>query len=176
MDNTFLGRYYLQKSKLTLWQGKIACLEIAFDITKEEIVSPSVQKKLNFEAALVDAIKPLVNDVHTEQSTYDVKIIRQICISNTVYIVQEHTDDELLYLVEEWCAERMASVKCFFPDTQKELTERSKHHIITAPIYHKQHLMSMICVTHPNCTDSGNDFVKTMAYFLSYHMWLAQQS
>ena len=49
MENDFYKRHFVLKDKLIPWQGKMARMEIAIDITKRECVNRSIQNKLKFE-------------------------------------------------------------------------------------------------------------------------------
>ena len=65
LENQFLNRHYILKEKLIPWQGKIARLKIAIDTTEKEFVSKSIQKRLEFEKAIVDSCKILARESHS---------------------------------------------------------------------------------------------------------------
>ena len=68
LEDQFLNRHYILKEKLIPWQGKIARLKIAIDITEKEFVSKSIQKRLEFEKAIVDSCKTLARESDSKKS------------------------------------------------------------------------------------------------------------
>ena len=65
-ENTFLNRHFLLKDKLIPWNGKMAHMEIAIDVTEKEHVSKSIQEKLDFEQNIVECTRMLVEEPDTE--------------------------------------------------------------------------------------------------------------
>lgn len=71
MDNIYLKRQFIIKDKLIPWNGGKARLEIARDITEQEIVSRGIQEKLDFEKNIVNCTRILV-----EESDMDTAVSR----------------------------------------------------------------------------------------------------
>lgn len=72
MENNFLEKHFILKDKLIPWKGKMARVEMEIDITEKEVLSQSIQKKLNFEKAIVNVCRILLSESDTAKSTYDV--------------------------------------------------------------------------------------------------------
>lgn len=61
-ENPKLNRHFILKDKLIPWQGKLARLELAVDITEREVLSRSVQEKLDFAESLLTCAQVLVEE------------------------------------------------------------------------------------------------------------------
>lgn len=66
-DNKKLKRHFILKDKLIPWQGKLARLELAVDITEREVLSRAAQEKLDFAESMLACAQVLVEeaDMHT---------------------------------------------------------------------------------------------------------------
>ena len=60
-NNPSMGRHFLLKDKLIDWDGRPARLEIAVDITEQELLSRDTARKLETERTLVECIRRLMD-------------------------------------------------------------------------------------------------------------------
>lgn len=60
--NTLINRHFILKDKLIKWEGKLARIEIALDITEKENISKSISEKLEIKELLVGCIKHLITE------------------------------------------------------------------------------------------------------------------
>ena len=115
---------------------------MAIDVTEREIVSQAVQKKLEFEQAVVETCTTLANDCNVEQAVYNVlKIIGKFSQSDRVYILTPDENEELWNLSWEWCAEGKDSIAKCFPMTLEEIKAKGNVCAITAPIKRKKQVI-----------------------------------
>lgn len=59
LTNPISHRHYLLRDKLIRWNGRLARLEFAVDITEKENISQAVQRKLDIESTLLECIRIL---------------------------------------------------------------------------------------------------------------------
>lgn len=165
--NPFLNRHFILKEKLIPWQGKMMRLGIGIDITHKEIVSKSIQKKLDFEEAIVESCKLIASEIDSEQSSYGVmKIMGEFCKADRTYILKPSPEGELWIMGWEWCAEGIAPLKSSFAVSLEQLQKNKES--ITAPIMRGNKLIGYVGVDHPINRKDGKDLIKTLAYFLGY--------
>lgn len=69
MENEHMKRHFLLKDKLIAWKGKKARLEVALDVTEQEVVTESVQEKLDFAQSIVESVKALAEEQDMQQAT-----------------------------------------------------------------------------------------------------------
>ena len=170
-ENIFLKRHCILKDKLIPWQGRIARLKMAIDVTEREIVSQAVQKKLEFEQAVVETCTTLANDCNVEQAVYNVlKIIGKFSQSDRVYILTPDENEELWNLSWEWCAEGKDSIAKCFPMTLEEIKAKGNVCAITAPIKRKKQVIGFLCADNSCQKIDSESLIKTIAYFLSYRI------
>lgn len=170
-ENPYLKRYYLLKDKLIPWQGKISRLEIAFDITENEIVSNSIQKRLDFESAIVEAGKILASEGDKDTLAYNVlKIMGEFTKSHRVYILKKNEKNDLWNIAWEWCADGVDSAKKYFPTSLDKINERNNDKVISTPIMRNNRLIGALAMDNPFCAKDASEFIKTMSYFLGYTM------
>ena len=104
--NEYCGRHFLLKDKLVEYQGKNVRLEVALDITKQELVSEQARERLAFADRIVGYMNTL-----SRQSDYD-RAVDQVLAS-----VGDFYKSDRSYLFEpslvhpghwdntfEWCA------------------------------------------------------------------------
>lgn len=164
-ENTHLKRNYILKDKLIRWQGKIVRLEIAIDITEREIVSKAIQKKLDFEQAIVEACKLMASESAAENPFYGVlKIIGEFYQADRVYTLKPN-ENGVLEVVHQWCAEGLSAAKNIEPESIETSDQR-----ISAPIMRANKLIGYVEVENPRHRESGFDLVNTIAYFMGYTM------
>lgn len=69
LNNQKFGRRFILKDKLIAWQGKMARLELAKDVTEQEIVSQSAQTKLDFSQAVCACTRALLEEPDRASAT-----------------------------------------------------------------------------------------------------------
>ncbi len=170
-NNDFLGRHFIIKDRLIQWQGKKARLGIAIDITEREIVSRSVQKKLDFKDAIVEACKLIIGELDLGKCAQGVaKIIGKICQSDRAYILKQNKNDERWDLCGEWDAPGKEPIKERFPSCLEQAIEPENGCVVTAPIIKEERVLGYICVDHPRYTEDKNDLLETIADFMGYRI------
>ena len=168
-NNTFLKRHYILKDKLIPWQGRIARLEIAMDITEKEIVSQSIQNRLNLERAIMDISKILSSEADTENATCQVlKLIGEFCKGDRSYILK--WNQNAWGLLCEWCDKGIDSIREHDPLELDAVAEENTAQRIATPILCNGHPIGFLCVDNPRCMEEGTNLVKTMASFLGYRI------
>lgn len=63
-----MGRHFLLKDKLIDWDGRPARLEIAVDITEQELLSRDTARKLETERTLVECIRRLMDAASSREA------------------------------------------------------------------------------------------------------------
>lgn len=171
MENEFLEKHFLLKDKLIPWKGKMARVEMAFDITEKEILSQSTQQRLNLKRTIVDSCAILASENYTEQAALNVlEIMGKFCKSDRAYILKPYEDDTLWNLSLEWCAQGKNSIKEKFPSNLEKILDNNKTKRVTALIVRHNKILGLIGVDNPKQEEDVEDFVKTMSYFIGYTM------
>lgn len=112
--NTLINRHFILKDKLIKWEGKLARIEIALDITEKENISKSISEKLEIKELLVGCIKHLI----TESSFSDavdlvLSSIGKFHKADRAYVFEVSEDRKKVINTYEWCNEGV--------DEQKQL-------------------------------------------------------
>ncbi len=112
--NTLINRHFILKDKLIKWEGKLARIEIALDITEKENISKSISEKLEIKELLVGCIKHLI----TESSFSDavdlvLSSIGKFHKADRAYVFEVSEDRKKIINTYEWCNEGV--------DEQKQL-------------------------------------------------------
>lgn len=127
IDSQYLNRYYLLKSKNIPWNGELARLTIAVDVTEKEIMTKDVQEKLDFEQNIVSCTKMLLGENDYGKA-----------INNILKLIGEYYDADRAYLFElkddkmnwcntyEWCAEGVIPEIDNLQNVSLEITSRWK--------------------------------------------------
>ena len=68
LTNPISHRHYLLRDKLIRWNGRLARLEFAVDITEKEKISQAVQRKLDIESTLLECIRILNREENFPQA------------------------------------------------------------------------------------------------------------
>ena len=68
LTNPISHRHYLLRDKLIRWNGRLARLEFAVDITEKENISQAVQRKLDIESTLLECIRILNREENFPQA------------------------------------------------------------------------------------------------------------
>ncbi len=169
--NAYLNRHNILKDKLIPWQGRIARLEMAIDITEKEIVSQSIQKKLRFEQAIVEASQILASETDSVKANYDVlKMVGEFCQGDRAYILRRKESQSSWELLCEWCMEGIARTTERDWMELDDVTEQIDAQRIAVPIIRNGILLAFVCVDHPRYIEEGSELVKTMVCFLGYRI------
>lgn len=170
-ENQYLGRRLILKDKLIPWQGRIARLEIGIDITRREIVSQSVQRKLKFERAIVDSCKVLASKADQGKIVADVlQIMGEFCQADRAYVLRPSTENNIWKLSWEWCAEGVDSLKCLYPVPLEQINSGNYADSIIVPIVRENRLIGFIGVDNSGYAEDAKKLIGTMSYFFSYTM------
>ncbi len=170
-QNPYIGRHFILKDKLIPWQGKMARLEIAIDITDKEVVSNEIQKKLDFEQAIVDACKVIASESNGKDTTRNViKILGEFYQGDRAYILTPNHEVTLWTVAGEWCAPGIASIEEHFPTDIEWLRGRKQVQIMVAPILRRNRTIGLVAVENARRHKGEKELVDTMAYFLGYRM------
>lgn len=170
-ENSYLKKNCILKDKLIHWQGKIVRLEIAIDITKREIVSKAIQRRLDFEQAIVDACRILASETDPDIINFNVvRVIGEFCQGSRAYILKWDYDGKVCDLNSEWRAKGVESIQELFPMMVDHFQEENSARRISSQIMRDNQVIGLVCVDNPNHQAEGYDLVKTMAYFLGYSM------
>ncbi len=167
-ENTFFKRHFILKDKLIPWKGKMARVEMAIDITEKEILSQAIQKRLNFERAIVDSCKILVAEPDTEKSSHEVlKIMGEFCQGDRAYILKPCPDAKRWNLYWQWCAPGVAPIQGIAPGDLEQPFEEETERILH-PIVRDNKIVGYVGIDHAYHAEVGKELVKTMSYFLGY--------
>lgn len=111
-ENPYLKRHFILKGKLIPWQSKIARLTIAIDITEKELVSQSIQKKLEFEKTIVACSRILVEDGDTRHAiSKALEYIARFYNGERAYIFEPVENEVYWNNTYEWCAPGVLSMQ-----------------------------------------------------------------
>lgn len=100
--NSITKRHYLLKDRLVKWEGRLARLEIAFDITDAAEEKIKMQNRLESDQVLLECIRELYRNRDMAQATgYALKLIGELFQAERSYIFQYH--EEYVSNIAEWC-------------------------------------------------------------------------
>ena len=98
-NNPSMGRHFLLKDKLIDWDGRPARLEIAVDITEQELLSRDTARKLETERTLVECIRRLGGSaeqaVYIGDSAYDMQCAAAAGVKSGLALWGSETPDAL---------------------------------------------------------------------------------
>ena len=80
-NNPSMGRHFLLKDKLIDWDGRPARLEIAVDITEQELLSRDTARKLETERTLVECIRRLMDAASSREAAQ--AVLSCVCLLYT---------------------------------------------------------------------------------------------
>ena len=104
--NDYLQRHFLLKEKLISWQNRPASLTVAIDLTEKEIMSQSVQEKLEFERNIVDCTKMLLEETDIRTAVSGVlRSIGTFYMADRAYLFELQDNRQFWDNTCEWCAE-----------------------------------------------------------------------
>lgn len=110
-ENKELRRHFILKDKLIPWQGKLARLELAVDVTEREIVSQAVQEKLDFAENVLSSAKTLVEEPDMESATRKMLAsVAEFYQADRAYLFEPEPSTENQWSNScEWCRENVSS-------------------------------------------------------------------
>lgn len=174
-ENKFLGKHFILKDKLIPWKGKMARVEMAFDITEREILSQAIRKKLNLKKAIVDACRILASDESVEDSFDKVlRILGEFCKGDRAYILKISRDGKQLDLNWEWCSKGMVSIKKMFPVNLDRIEDKVENNRIITQIVRNKKTVGFIGVDNPKYKEEGTEIAKIVASFMGYSIVSAE--
>ena len=102
--NPVTGRHYFLKDRLIEWQGRLARLEIAFDVTNYEKEKNELRYALDSQQIVLDCIKILYQERDLDKAINCVlQMIGQYLSADRAYIFQIRGDK--MDNTYEWCRE-----------------------------------------------------------------------
>lgn len=172
-ENKYLNRHFMLKDKLIPWNGKMARVEIAFDITEKEILSQSIQERLILQRAILDSYRMLISTSNVKKTMGEVlKIMAEICNSERAFVLRAHGNSELWDLASEASAENTDVNRFDFPIPLDQLYDESAVQRIIHPIVKGGKTIGYIGIENPDNAELGSELVKTIAVFLGYILTL----
>lgn len=108
-DNRELKRHFIVKDKLIPWHGKQARLEVAVDISEREMLSQTVQEKLDFSESLLACVRILAEEKDLDQAIRKMLAsVVEFYQADRAYIFEPNgTQDGLWNNTYEWCRQEM---------------------------------------------------------------------
>ena len=112
-DNKELKRHFILKDKLIPWHGKLARLELAVDISQQELLSKNVREKLDFAENVLICAKALAEEPDMEQATMRMlTTVGEFYRADRAYLFEPEPDREELWSnTYEWCREGIDPVQ-----------------------------------------------------------------
>ena len=102
--NPLTKRHYLLKDRLMEWEGRMARMEIAFDITETANEKMEMRDRLERDRILVECLRELHRNHNMEQATgYVLEQVGKLFSAGRAYVFQFH--GESLSNTSEWCAQ-----------------------------------------------------------------------
>ena len=105
-QNPYLNRHFMLKEKLIPWQGQIAGLTVAIDVTEKEITTKRVQEKLEFEKNIVDCTRMLLHETDIRKAVSNMlQSIGTFYRADRAYVFELQENKVFWTNTYEWCAE-----------------------------------------------------------------------
>ena len=102
--NPLTKRHYLLKDRLMEWEGRMARMEIAFDITETANEKKEMRDRLERDRVLVECLRELHRNHNMAQATgYVLEQVGNLFSAGRAYIFQFR--DESFSNTAEWCAQ-----------------------------------------------------------------------
>lgn len=102
--NSITKRHYLLKDRLMEWEGRMARMEIAFDITEAANEKKEMRGRLERDRVLVECLRELHRNHNMAQATgYVLEQVGKLFSAGRAYIFQFH--GERFSNTAEWCAQ-----------------------------------------------------------------------
>lgn len=106
VENEYLNRHFILKEKLIPWEGEIARLTVAIDVTEKEVMSQKMQEKLDFEHNIVACTRMLVEEADRNKAIDGMlRSIGEFYQSERAYLFELQDNKEFWNNTYEWCAE-----------------------------------------------------------------------
>lgn len=171
MENKFLERHFLLKDKLIPWKGKMARVEMAFDITEKEILSQSIQRKLELKRAIVDSCSILTSDERIAQAMPKaLEIIGKFCKCDRAYVLTVAEKDSVWKLGFEWCAPEKESIRENLNNEFEKSMQENGVYRITVPVMHHNKILGLVGVDNPKQEKDAKNLIETIAHVTGYCM------
>lgn len=121
--NPITGRTYMLRDSLVDWNGKIARIEMAMDITKQFIEKEELRHALDAEKMVLQCVRQLHDKKENGKGISNMLELlgRELCAERS-YIFDIH--GEVMSNTYEWCAEGIESQKDFLQDVSVTLMDR----------------------------------------------------
>ena len=112
-ENEYLNRHFILKDKLVPWKGKNARMEVAVDVTEQEIVTKGVQEKLDFAQSIVESVKALAEESDMQQATQRMlAYVGDFYQADRAYVFERDACyTELWNNTYEWCKDGVSEQK-----------------------------------------------------------------
>lgn len=122
--NQVVGRNYLLKDRLILWEGRPARIEVAFDTTSLSQKTVEMQNLLNMETLLLDCIAALYKDDDFERNINNsLAIFGDYLEADRVYIFRVDEEKGTMSNTFEWCASGISAEKDNLQDLDSSLID-----------------------------------------------------
>lgn len=171
MENKFLEKHFILKDKLIPWNGKLARVEMAIDITEKELLSKSIQKRLHFEKAVANACTLLFGQENTETALYQaLNIIGEFAESKRAYLLEPNHEKQLWKLHTQWLAEEHTPAEdmIFSMNNTQVYALQQKNMIV--PITYMDNILGLLCVEQPQYQERTKELMTAIANFIGYMM------
>ena len=104
-NNPSMGRHFLLKDKLIDWDGRPARLEIAVDITEQELLSRDTARKLETERTLVECIRRLMDAASSREAAQAVlSCVGGFYQASHAFLLELHASGRSVHCTQMWTA------------------------------------------------------------------------
>ncbi len=104
-NNPSMGRHFLLKDKLIDWDGRPARLEIAVDITEQELLSQDTARKLETERTLVECIRRLMDAASSREAAQAVlSCVGGFYQASHAFLLELHASGRSVHCTQMWTA------------------------------------------------------------------------
>lgn len=104
-NNPSMGRHFLLKDKLIDWDGRPARLEIAVDITEQELLSRDTARKLETERTLVECIRRLMDAASSREAAQAVlSCVGGFYQASHAFLLELHASGRSVHCTQLWTA------------------------------------------------------------------------
>ena len=105
-SNPSMGRHFLLKDKLIDWDGRPARLEIAVDITEQELLSRDTARKLETERTLVECIRRLMDAASSREAAQAVlSCVGVFYQASHAFLLELHASGRSVHCTQLWTAD-----------------------------------------------------------------------
>lgn len=165
-ENKYYQRHFILKDKLIPWKGKMARVEMAFDITEKQLISQSIQNQLDLQNTIIDIYKILSSKSEfKEMMNSIVKIIGKFCDGDRSYFIKLNKEDQEWKVDFEWCAHNKKSMQ---QDCLNRKEVNIKNNRVLVPILQKNKTNAIIGVDNPSNEKESRYLLESISDFLGY--------